>query len=61
MMKPRIKIHMNKHESCIYYLFKECFNNTEWCKHTNYPTLLGMKNMLIELLEKIDREMNRYE
>ena len=52
---------MTKHESCIYYLFKECFDNEAWLQRTNYPTLLGVKKMLVKLLEKINEQMERYE
>ena len=51
---------MNKHESCVYYLFKETFTNG-WVKTANYSTLIGFAKYLEELLAKCKEEIKVYE
>lgn len=51
---------ITKHESSIWFLFKECFT-IEWINKMCPNTLLCMKKKLKELLEEIDRRLKRFE
>lgn len=51
---------MNKHQSCIYYLFKECFDE-ETIKRFGCGQLIDFRKFLKNLLEITERELEKYD
>ena len=51
---------MTKHESSIWFLFKECFTE-EWVKGKSPCTLLGIGEKLQSLLFTIDKRLEQFE
>lgn len=51
---------MTKHESSIWFLFKECFT-FEWINKKCPNTLLDMRKKLKELLDEIDKRLEMFD
>lgn len=51
---------MTKHESSIWYLFKECFN-LHWVSRQAPGTLLEMKKYITVLLETINKRLEQFD
>ena len=51
---------MTKHESYIWYLFKECFN-LDWVSKQGSGTLLGIYNFLSPLLKAIEQRLKQFD
>lgn len=51
---------MNKHESSIWYLFKEQFTS-EWARKQSPTTLLPMRTFLLGLLAVINQRLEQFD
>lgn len=51
---------MTKHESSIWFLFKECFTE-DWVKRSSALTLLGIRNVLKPLLSVIEERLRQFD
>lgn len=51
---------MNKHQSCIYYLFKECFDE-KTVRGFCCNQLISFRKFLKDLLNIVEEELNKYE
>ena len=51
---------MNKHQSCIYYLFKECFSE-ETIRKFHCTQLIDFRKFLKGLLEITEDELEKYD
>ena len=51
---------MNKHESCIYYLFKETFTE-DWFSNVSLGTLVTFRELLQKLLDACNRNYEMFQ